>query len=140
MPTDSAPNHYCPWCSAEVTAAASHCPACGAAIAQRESIGDLVIPGVTAVDPALELYAAQPLRIPGPSPNQSMTGRAIVEGALAAADYLGAGPGGDGPIDLASVGRPSGAALLAVERLEQEEVTASQELQASSESPAVGPA
>jgi hypothetical protein len=134
--TDNAPSRDCPWCSAEVSADASHCPACGAALAQRESIGDLVIPGVTAVDPALEAYAAQPLRLPGPSPSQSITGRAIVAATIAAADLVGAGAGeGDGPVDLSSVGRPSDAALLAVERPEREEVTLL-EKQTSDESPA----
>jgi RNA polymerase subunit RPABC4/transcription elongation factor Spt4 len=43
----------CPWCSAVAAVDATHCPACGAALAQRESIADLVIAGVTTVDPAL---------------------------------------------------------------------------------------
>jgi len=43
----------CPWCSAAAPAEATHCPACGAALAERDSLGDMVIPGVTDVDPAL---------------------------------------------------------------------------------------
>jgi hypothetical protein len=43
----------CPWCSAAAPAEATNCPACGAALAERDSVGDLVIPGVTDVDPAL---------------------------------------------------------------------------------------
>jgi hypothetical protein len=43
----------CPWCSATAPAEATNCPACGAALAERDSVGDLVIPGVTDVDPAL---------------------------------------------------------------------------------------
>jgi hypothetical protein len=47
------PARRCSWCSAEATEHATHCPACGASLAKRESLGDMVIPGVTAVDPAL---------------------------------------------------------------------------------------
>jgi hypothetical protein len=134
--TESAPGRICPWCSANVAVDASHCPACGAALAQRDAIDDLVIPGVTAVDPTLELYAAQPLRLPGPSPSQSMTGRAIVAAALLAADYAGVGGEEDRPVDPASVGQPSDAALLAVERLEEEEATPSPDAPPSDESSA----
>jgi hypothetical protein len=132
--TQSAPSRLCPWCSAEVPQNASHCPSCGDALAQRESIDDLVIPGVTAVDPALETYAAHPLRLPGPSPSQSMTGRAIVEAGLAAADLLGVGGDEDADAELASVGQPSEAALLAVERLDREGAKASPEPEISGES------
>jgi hypothetical protein len=118
---------------------ASHCPACGAALAQRESIADLVISGVTAVDPALELYAAQPLHIPGPTPRGSMTGRAIVAATLLAAEYVGAGLHDDSRSDeLESVGRPSDAALRAVERLERQEATASADRQPLDESRSEG--
>jgi len=58
------PSRECPWCSAPVPPDATHCPACGAALSQRESLGDLAIPGVTTVDPALQAYAAEPLPIP----------------------------------------------------------------------------
>jgi hypothetical protein len=134
--TESTPRRDCPWCSAKVAVDATHCPACGAELAQRDAIGDLVIPGVTAVDPALALYAAQPLRLPGPSPSQSMTGRAIVAAALLAADYAGVGGSGDGSsVDPASVGRPSDAALLAVERLEREESIPSPDAPPLDESP-----
>jgi hypothetical protein len=134
--TNSAPRRTCPWCSATAAVDASHCPACGAALAQRESIGDLVIPGVTAVDPTLKIVAAQPLHIPGPSPRGSMTGRAIVAATLLAADYVRAGD--DVPGDLASVGRPSDAALQAVERLEREEAAASSDPQPVDDSPPEG--
>jgi hypothetical protein len=128
-PTRRAAKRSCPWCSAKLAVDTSHCPACGAALAQRESIGDLVIPGVTAVEPALKVYAAQPLHLPGPFPSQSMTGRAIVAATLLAAEYVGAGLHDDDarPGDLVSVGRPGDAALEAVERLEREEETASSE-------------
>ncbi|MCI4354878.1 MAG: zinc-ribbon domain-containing protein, partial [Thermoplasmata archaeon] len=60
------PSRVCPWCTAPVPPNATRCPACGDALAQRESIDDLAIPGVTTVDPALEAYAARPLHIPLP--------------------------------------------------------------------------
>lgn len=43
----------CPWCSAVGEAGANHCSNCGAVMAQRESLGGLVIPGVTDVDPGM---------------------------------------------------------------------------------------
>jgi len=43
----------CPWCSAEADPCDGCCPSCGAVMAQRESIGGMVIPGVTDVDPGL---------------------------------------------------------------------------------------
>ena len=124
----------CPWCSAPVAEGATQCPACGAAVAQRESIGDLVIPGVTNVDPELESYAAQPLRIPGASPSQRIAGPAagaLVMGgpeglialgglaAVAATEFLTAG-GGDAKraAELERLGQPSGAVLDMVAQLD----------------------
>ena len=114
---------------------ATHCPACGAALAQRESIAGLVIPGVTTVDPALQAWDAQPLHIPGASPTQGAAsaalGAAVLGGpvglvaagglaALAATEYLGVTGGGRHAGDLETLGQPSEAALQAVERLERE--------------------
>jgi hypothetical protein len=127
----------CPWCSEPAAAEATHCRACGAALAQRETIGGLVIPGVTTVDPALQAYAAQPLRIPGSSPSQGVAGGAVVAAAaaggplglaalaglaaVAASEYLGANHGTPGsPADANDIGRPSEAVLQALERLERE--------------------
>jgi len=125
----------CAWCSARVAPGAVTCPACGAAVAQRESIGDLVIPGVTAVHPALEAYDAQPLRIPGQSPTQSLAAGAITAlaaggitgiagiggvAAMAAVEYLGARrPDGSPPVDLDRLGEPSEAATRMVEEMER---------------------
>jgi hypothetical protein len=134
-PTESRPSRVCPWCSAEVPASASRCPSCGDALAQRESIDALVIPGVTAVDPTLEIYAAQPLRLPGPSPIQSMTGRAIVEAGIVAADLLGVGGDDVDLVDIRSLGQPSDAALRAVERLDREGPKASPDATSPDESP-----
>jgi hypothetical protein len=71
----------CPWCSAPATAADDHCRSCGAALAQRESIGGLVIPGVTTVDPALAAFDAQPRHLRGPSPSQGIASGVIVAAA-----------------------------------------------------------
>ena len=133
--TESEPSRECPWCSARAAADATHCPACGAALAQRESIAGLVIPGVTTVDPALQAYDAQPLHIPGASPTQGAASAALgaaVLGApvglmaagglaaLAATEYLGVTGGRRQAGDLETLGQPSEAARQAVERLERE--------------------
>jgi RNA polymerase subunit RPABC4/transcription elongation factor Spt4 len=135
--TEPASGRACPWCSALASPEATQCPACGAALAQRESIGDLVIPGVTNVDPALQSYAAQPLRIPGSSPSHGIAGGAVVAAAaaggplglvalgglaaVAASEYLGAGRGMSGAaVDVEDVGRPSEAVLQALTRLDHE--------------------
>lgn len=123
----------CPWCSAIAPEAAMACPSCGAALAQRETIGDLVIPGVTALDPALADLDGRPIRLAGPSPSQGVASgvmvAAIVGGpvglaalggmaAVGAAEYIGAGRSHLGAPDLEDVGRPSAATLRALERLE----------------------
>jgi hypothetical protein len=123
---------HCPWCAAPVTADAGQCPACGAAVAQRESIGDLVIPGLTAVHPALEDFDKRPLHLSGPSPSQGMApalivgamasgpvGLAAIGGvaAVAAVEYLGAGRGSAGGTPVEDVGKPSEVVLPALEQL-----------------------
>ena len=135
-PTLSERDRHCPWCSATVSREATQCSACGAALAQRESLAGLKIAGVTAVDPALEAYAAQPRRIPGNSPSQSMAINAIGAAAalpgpvalaaigglagVAALEYIGARRGeGGGPVELELVGRPSELALEVAERLDR---------------------
>lgn len=135
-PTLSERDRHCPWCSATVAREAAQCPACGAALAQRDSLGGLKISGVTAVDPALEAYAAQPRRLPGNSPSQAMAVNAIGAAAalpgpialaaigglagVAALEYMGARRGeGGGPVDLESVGRPSELAREVAERLDR---------------------
>jgi hypothetical protein len=126
----------CPWCSVPADELATNCSACGAALAQRESIRGLVIPGVTTVDLALQAIDGQPTRILGPSPSQGMASgvmvAAVVGGpvglaalggmaAVAAAEYVGAKRGGAGhPENLADVGRPSEITIRALERLENE--------------------
>jgi len=118
----------CQWCGTAAPAGATTCAGCGAALGQREDLGGLVIPGVTSVDPALQAYDAQPLRIPRSSPTQGLAGGTIAAAAMggpvglaalgglaavAAVEYLGGKPGGDP----ATIGAPSEAALQMVERL-----------------------
>ena len=137
MSDDAAVGRTCPWCSAVAGEEADTCPSCGAALAQRESLGGLLIPGVTAIDPALRVADGVPMRIPGPSPSQGLADGAIVAAvvggpvglaalggiaAVAAAEYLGAGRSHAGaPEHLEDVGRPSAITLLAMEKVERAE-------------------
>src|SRR5215212_3328009 len=82
----------CAWCSAAAPVEATTCPSCGAAMAQRETIGDLVIPGVTNVRADLVDADGRPMHIPGASPSQGMA-----SGVIAAA-MVG------GPVGLAAIG------------------------------------
>jgi hypothetical protein len=127
----------CPWCSAAAPDSATTCPACGAALAQRESIAGLVIPGVTSIDPALQAIDGQPIHLRGPSPTQGMASGAMVAAVIggpvglamiggmaagAAVEYMAAGRDRSaGPENLDDLGRPSPTALQALERLEREE-------------------
>ena len=122
----------CAWCGTPAASPeATSCASCGAALAQRESIGDLAIPGLTSVDAALQDYDKRPLHLRGPSPSQGMApalivgamaggpiGLAAIGGvaAVAAAEFLGARTGGAGGA-LENVGKPSEVALQAIARL-----------------------
>jgi hypothetical protein len=125
----------CAWCGTPATPEATTCASCGAALAQRESIGDLAISGLTAVDAALQDFDKRPLRLRGPSPSQGMApalivgamaggpiGLAAIGGvaAVAAAEYMGASRGA-GAAALENVGKPSEVVLKALEHLEAEE-------------------
>jgi hypothetical protein len=127
----------CPWCSAAAPDSATTCPACGAALAQRESIAGLVIPGLTSIDPALQAIDGQPIHLRGPSPTQGMASGAMVAAVIggpvglamiggmaagAAVEYMASGRGRSaGSENLDDLGRPSPSALQALERLEREE-------------------
>ena len=130
---DDREQRTCQWCGSSSPADATDCSGCGAALAARESVGGLVIPGVTAVDPALQAYDAQPWRLPRNSPSQGLAGGTIAAAAMggpvgiaalgglaavAAVEYLGASHGhGDAP-PLDAVGRPSEAAIEMVRQLD----------------------
>jgi hypothetical protein len=122
----------CQWCGTAATSDATVCASCGAALAQRESIGDVAISGLTAVDAALQDYDKRPLHLRGPSPSQGLApaliigavsggpiGLAAIGGvaAVAAAEYLGARRPGDGA-PLEDVGRPSEVVLQALDHLD----------------------
>lgn len=128
-PPESTPS--CPWCAAPVAEGATNCRECGAAVAQRESIGGLKIAGLTSVDPALEDFDKRPLHLRGPSPSQGMAPALILGAAVggpiglmaiggvaavAATEFLGSSRGGaDGPA-LEDVGKPSEVLLQALQR------------------------
>jgi hypothetical protein len=128
-----APNE-CPWCATPAAEGATRCTTCGAALAQRESIGDLVIPGLTAVDPALKDLDGRPIHLRGPSPSQGAASGIIVAaaaggpiglailggvGAIAATEFLGAG--GEKGKGHEHLGETSEAVIQAVERLDRGE-------------------
>jgi RNA polymerase subunit RPABC4/transcription elongation factor Spt4 len=114
----------CPWCSAVVPADRACCPGCGAVIAQRESLGGLVIPGVTDVDAGL----SEPSLVGSALGTQARmnalgavgqaggtTAQLIGAAALLAKDSLGAML--REPVRPEDVGRPSQAALDMASRL-----------------------
>lgn len=120
----------CAWCATPAADDATTCGSCGAALAQRESLGDVRIPGLTSVDPALEDYASRPMHLRGPSASQGAApalivgaaaggpiGAVLIGGvvAVAAAEYLGAKQPGTGGAALSEVGKPSELALKALE-------------------------
>ena len=123
----------CAWCAASAPDDATVCPSCGAALAQRESLGGVQIAGLTAVDPALLAVDGRPMRIPTASPTQGLAGGVMLAamaggpvglaaiGGLAvvgAAEYGLAGRRGrDGAPSLDELGRPSEVALQAIERM-----------------------
>jgi len=131
-PGGSEPPRMCAWCATPaVSPEATTCTSCGAALAQRESIGDLAIPGLTSVDAALQDFDKRPLHLRGPSPSQGMApaliigamaggpiGLAAIGGvaAVAAAEFMGTRRDGQGGLD--SVGRPSEVVLQAIEHIE----------------------
>ena len=132
-PAAPAPAVTCPWCAAPTAPDAARCSACGAALAQRESIGDLQIPGLTSVDPALVDFDKRPLHLRGPSPSQGAApalivgavaggpiGLAAIGGvaALAAVEFLGTKSGGPQARALEDLGKPSEAVLQALEHLD----------------------
>lgn len=50
------PGPVCPWCSTEIEANAEACPNCGATL-DEQAANQILIPGLTAVPPALQEYA-----------------------------------------------------------------------------------
>jgi testis-expressed sequence 13 family protein len=119
----------CPWCSATNTPDARTCRSCGAAIAQRDDLGGVVVPGVTGVDPNLlgapGSIASPVLRSQGTMGALNAVSQVNATlGLAAAAAILGQdtvkGMLGLKDADLDAVGKPSEAALQAFERLERD--------------------
>jgi len=121
----------CAWCATPAADDATVCASCGAALAQHESLGDVRIPGLTGIDPALEDFDKRPLHLRGPSPTQGAAsglivgaaaggpiGAVVIGGvvAMAAAEYLGAKQPGTEGVTLENVGKPSELALQALEK------------------------
>lgn len=134
--TEAADPRRCAWCEAPAAADATHCPKCGAALAQREDLGGLQIAGLTAVHPELLAAAERPLHLSGPSPVQGAASGLVAAAALpgpaalavgagiaamAAAEYLGAPGSGLAAPEFDAVGKPSESALRMVEQLEAAE-------------------
>lgn len=126
----------CQWCGAEARAKATNCAACGAALPLLETVGDLVVPGVTHLDPELQSYANRPLRIPRGSATESLAPGAVhaaaalggpaavvALGALAvvAAGELRQGGDGRATVPPEKLGEPSEPVLEMARRLRQEE-------------------
>jgi hypothetical protein len=139
------PPGLCPWCSGRNAPDARQCATCGAAIAQRDDLGGVVVPGVTGVDPNL---LGTPSSLASPVLRSQGTLGAInavshvnaTLGLVAAAAILGQdtikGMLGANDADLDAVGKPSEAALLAVEKLEREPAAAAAEAESEGAVPA----
>ncbi len=127
------PAPQCPWCNASVPEGATNCRECGAAVAQRESIGGLKIAGLTSVDPALEDFDKRPLHLRGPSPTHGAASGLIVGAAaggpiglvaiggvaaLAAVVFMGTRRDGPDGMPLEDVGKPSEVLLQALEHVD----------------------
>jgi hypothetical protein len=135
----------CPWCSTTNAPDARQCRSCGAAIAQREDLGGVLVPGVTGVDPNLlgtQASLASPMLRSQGTMNaiNAVSNVNATLGLAAAAAILGQdtvkGMLGMKDADLGSVGVPSEVALRAVEKLarEQDEARAAAEREAAAPS------
>jgi|GEM_PF-1650363 hypothetical protein len=124
-------DRHCPWCAAPAKPGDTVCSACGAALAQRESIGGVLIPGLTGVDPALEDFDKRPIHLRGPSPSQGVAPALIIGAvaggpiglmaiggvaAVAGAEFLASRHGGPGAQNVEDVGKPSEVLLQALEQ------------------------
>ena len=140
----------CPWCAAPAEDAATTCASCGAALAQRESLGDVRIPGLTGLDPALEDFDKRPMHLRGPSSSQGVApalivgaaaggpiGAVLIGGvvAVAAAEYLGAKQPGTSAAALGEVGKPSELALQALEKARETDAATGPESDAKPDEP-----
>ncbi len=141
----SAEPRRCHWCSAEAPDGATHCPACGASLAQRDSLGDVDVPGVTQVDPALQdvegaygkaaranLKGDLTIALAVIEP-ASAIGLVVGEAALNKAKGIVAGLEGHG-----DVGQVSAAARSVADRLDRESLEAGDAAGPDAQAPAEG--
>ena len=119
------PSSACPWCAQPAAPDAQFCGSCGAVLAQSEDLGGLAIPGVTAVDPAMQArsYTSSLTGAESQMATLKLIGRVggpTVQLALAAAMLAKGEFGGKGgSVDPEEVGKPSQAALDMAQRLRQ---------------------
>ncbi len=130
-PAASSTNDACPWCSAATPVAATHCPACGASLAERESLGGMEIPGVTEVDPgviAAERRAAGIVRAKVSGADRAGFASTLVSGFVPGGPILGAAINlvatGLSHSEASSIGDPSSAALQLASKLDLEQSAA----------------
>ena len=126
------PSSACPWCAQPAAPGAGYCGSCGAVLAQNDDLGGLVIPGVTAVDPAMQSrsYTSSLSGAQSRMSTISLVGRVggttaqlAVAAAMLAKDEFG---GKGGSVDPEEVGKPSEAALAMAQRLRQPAAPATQ--------------
>jgi hypothetical protein len=130
--TAAEPQQTCPWCAAPAVASAFHCVSCGAMLAQREDLGGLLIPGVTAVDPAMQAHGTTSTLIGSQSRMSAINvlgsmggiGGTTAQMVAATAILVRDGMQGTGPVDPEQVGKPSQAALEMVRRMRDTEAEA----------------
>ena len=121
-----APVHRCSWCSTVSPDGATHCPSCGASLAERESLDGMPIPGVTEIDPEVlrrneaihKVTSGPAAKIAALSPTVSF-GLAVASTLSNETDRRSRPKATPAPI-----GVPSAEALLAAARLDRQEVGA----------------
>jgi len=140
-PSSTSPASACPWCAAQSVEGEANCRSCGAVIAQREDLGGLIIPGVTGLDPAMQVNSyssallGQQRRMSTLSAMGGGVGGTAAQVAYAAAILAKDGLRGTESVNPEEVGKPSQAALDMVRRLNEPEATAASDPWAASVNP-----
>jgi hypothetical protein len=119
---DPAPSHRCPWCSAVTPPGATHCPSCGASLAERESLDGMPIPGVTEIDPeVLRRHELTHKVMSGPAAKIAALSPTVSFGLAVASTLSGEMDRRSRPkATPAPIGVPSTEALQAAARLDRE--------------------
>jgi hypothetical protein len=119
---DPAPSHRCPWCSALTPLGATHCPSCGASLAERESLDGMPIPGVTEIDPeVLRRHELTHKVMSGPAAKIAALSPTVSFGLAVASTLSGEMDRRSRPkVTPAPIGVPSAEALQAAARLDRE--------------------